>query len=115
MIEKTLREKFEKVIDEFHELNVKFVSDQSTEEYRRVVMKRYQVVFTLILDKNGVSFDTYADLKSGVYELGDLHTMVRFMLKVREKCKYLGFREMNTTERLYPSNRIGDMTRTSEL
>ena len=72
--------------------------------------------FSVFVDDNGVvSYDSYAELKGGIYETGDLLTLVKYLLIFKETLEKHGAREINTTERLYPANRRGKNTKTSEL
>ncbi len=73
------------------------------------------VQFTIWEKPEGLSFDCYAELKGGIYELGELATIVKYMLGFRNTLIQHGAREINTTERLYPKDRRGKNTRTSGL
>ncbi len=73
------------------------------------------VQFTIWDKPEGLSFDCYAELKGGIYELGELATIVKYMLEFRNTLIQHGAREINTTERLYPKDRRGKNTRTSGL
>ncbi len=112
---KEQRELFEKILDDFHKDRFKFISDRDVNGTRVVTLSKYGATVVLVLEEQGVAFDTFADLKTGIYELGDLHTLTRVMLAVKKKCLDLGCREMNTTERLYPQERQGSETKTSGL
>ncbi len=72
--------------------------------------------FTIFLDPKGIiSYDSYAELKGGIYETGDLIALLKYMLRFKEILEKEGAREINTTERLYPADRRGKHTRTSGI
>lgn len=115
MESRELRESFEEALDYFHQHRFKIVSDRDVDGKRTVTLRKYGATFVLVLEDRGIAFDTFADLKTGIYELGDLNTLVSIMLQVKRMCLEKGFREMNTTERLYPADRQGKETKTSGL
>ena len=81
----------------------------------KITFEKYQIIATFIRKPTGIDFDIYSNLKSGIYELGELHLITRKMLELKKiGLKYNG-REMNTTERLYPKDRQGEETKTSGL
>ncbi len=110
-----IREKFEKILDYFYNNRYKIVSDRDVDGKRTVTLSKYGATLVLVLEENNVAFDTYAELKEGIYELGELNTLVSIMLQAKRMCLELDFREMNTTERLYPKDRQGAETKTSGL
>ncbi len=109
-----LRNKFEDLIDEMYNLKFKVISDYADIERRVVRFRRVSVYVTLILTHE-ISFDVYAFLTEGIYELGETHLLTTRMLEVKKICFAFDAREMNTTERLYPENRRGKNTKTSGL
>jgi hypothetical protein len=108
------REQFEQLINELYNLKYKVITDYDDDGARFVLLKRYTVHVTLKLAQS-IDFDVYADLSAGIYEIGDLHNLTRNMLNVKKIALAYHAREMNTTERLYPSNRQGEHTTTSGL
>ncbi len=115
MEDRTLREQFEEVLDYFYKNRFKIVSDRDVNGHRTVTLSKYGATLVLVMEKKGIAFDTFADLKTGIYELGELNTLVSAMLQAKRMCLEKGFREMNTTERLYPKDRQGAETKTSGL
>lgn len=110
-----LKDYMEKVLDFFHEERYKFEADFNTDDGERVVvLRKYDIRVTLVKETGVISYDIYADLR-GVYELGELHVLLREMLRAKDYCKQLDLRERNTTERLYPPDRTGKNTETSGL
>ncbi|RMG20843.1 MAG: hypothetical protein D6732_28190 [Methanobacteriota archaeon] len=115
MEDRIIREQFEEVLDYFHGNRFRILSDRDVDGHRTVTLSKYGAILVLVLEGNVIAFDTYADLKAGIYELGELNTLVSVMLQAKRMCLDRGFREMNTTERLYPRDRRGSETRTSGL
>lgn len=111
----SLRSKMESILDHFHKANFKVVSDSDVKGERVVILQRYAIITTLVMNKEEISFDCYADIKEGVYEFGDLNILSRTMLNVKKIAGEIGLRERNTTERLYPDDRRGKNTETSGL
>ncbi len=105
---------FETLLDEFHKEKYDFLSDIIEENRRVVRLKKYTMYVSFIVT-NMIAFDVFAELTSGIYELGELHSLTRRMLNVKKLCLSYDAREMNTTERLYPSDRRGENTNTSGL
>lgn len=105
---------FEALLSDLHKEKYDFISDFIENERRVVRLKKYTIQVTLILT-HIISFDAYAELSGGIYELGDLHSLTRRMLNLKKLCLSYEAREMNTTERLYPADRRGQNTTTSGL
>lgn len=105
---------FETLLDEFHKEKYEFLSDILEGKKRIVRLKKYTIYVSFIVT-NIISFDVFAELSRGIYELGDLHTLTRKMLNIKKICLSYNAREMNTTERLYPEDRRGENTTTSGL
>lgn len=108
---------FEALLDELHADGFRVESDKEEKGSRIVNFQRYQITVTVISHPNSenIDFDIYADLKAGLYEIGDVHLLLRKMLSAKKICLSYNGREMNTTERLYPQDRQGDQTQTSGL
>ena len=100
-----------KILDEAVELLIaekfSFESDYNVNYNRVIVLKRYGVSITLYQNANEISYDVYADLAKGIYEIGDMNILTNHMLRANRIAKSFNFREMNTPERLYPSDRAG--------
>lgn len=114
MDQKYYKNKFEKMLDELHQEKFELIEDFDQDGTRVVLLKRRTIFCTLILSTY-IRFDIYAELNSGIYELGDVHVLARNMLNVKKICLDYEAEEMNTTERLYPENRRGKNTQTSGL
>jgi hypothetical protein len=114
MDQKYYIQKFEKMLDELHQEKFELIEDFDQDGQRVVMLKRRNIFCTLILS-TFIKFDIYADLSSGIYEMGELHVLTRNMLNVKKICLAYEAEEMNTTERLYPENRRGKNTQTSGL
>ena len=71
--------------------------------------------FFIRKEPHGLSFDCYAELSGGIYEIGELASITKNLLLFRETLLQHGAREINTTERLYPADRRGKNTKTSGL
>lgn len=112
--EEMMKKKFESMLDEFHKFNYKIISDGDVGEKRVVHLQKHTIKLTLILDRI-ISYDVYAYLTEGIYEIGDVHILTRKLLDVKKICQKFEAREMNTTERLYPQTRQGKYTQTSGL
>ncbi len=110
----SLEKKFEDLLLEFHKENYQFLSDH-LESNRRVVQLKKYTLNVVLIQTDQISFDIFADLNAGVYELGELHSLTTRMLNVKKLCLEYNCREMNTTERLYPADRRGKQTQTSGL
>ncbi|MCY3411863.1 MAG: hypothetical protein INQ03_09545 [Candidatus Heimdallarchaeota archaeon] len=108
------KESFEHLLDEFHKEKFEFLSDTLDEKVRIVRLKKH-TVYVNLFHSHIISYDAYAELSAGIYELGELHVLTRRMLNVKKICQAYEAREMNTTERLYPANRRGENTSTSGL
>lgn len=115
MEDTNLRERMEAVLTKFYESKFKFESDFNKNYNRVVMMKRYQVQVTLVQTRTEISYDIYADLAQGIYEIGDMNVVTNIMLNAKRIARSFGLREMNTTERLYPADRRGKNTQTSGL
>ena len=81
-----------------------------------VHLQRFAAVHLFIwFDSKDPRFDTYAELSGGLYEYGEIAGFFKGMYQARELLLAQGLREIGRSERLYPENRRGKNTRTSEL
>ena len=85
-----MRSKFEKLLDELHDLNFKIISDYDEKNERIVIFQHHTIRVTVKLTQS-IDFDVYADLISGIYELGDLHSLTRRMLNIKKLCFIVSF------------------------
>ena len=115
MIDRDIRLKGEQLLDDLHELGYEAEDDFDENDERFVQFKRHTILVTIKITKLDLEFDVYAELNSGIYEIGDLHLLTRKMLELKKLCLSYEAREINTTERLYPQNRRGKNTQTSGL
>ena len=83
-------------------------------EVKFYTFQKYQIVVQLTV-KNMIEIDFYAELKGGYYELGDVNIIANKINSLNDIANKYNLRQINTTERLYPSNRRGENTRTSGL
>ena len=100
------------ILRQLAELRFKPVSE--TDDF--IHLKRFATVHLFIwFDTKDPRFDTYAELTGGLYEYGEIAGFFKGMYQARELLIATGLREIGRSERLYPENRRGKNTRTSEL
>jgi hypothetical protein len=105
----------ESLLDDLFGKKYKIVSDGYDDKNQRIIQLRKHTMHLTLVLTNIISYDLYSYLTEGIYEIGDLHLLTNRLLETKKICVAYNAREMNTTERLYPSNRRGKETQTSGL
>lgn len=105
----------ESLLDDLFGKKYKIVSDGYDDHKQRIIQLRKHTMHLTLILTDIISYDLYSFLTEGIYEIGDLHLLTSRLLETKKICVAYNAREMNTTERLYPSNRRGKDTQTSGL